>query len=128
MNREIRFVFERQDEPDHAIFAIQDRKDPARRWRVYRQPRFGYDSPGVDYAIVTRIFDASTRRPLISAAGITQFGTRAAVEFITNPVYWQELAKVAPRDWKRRNLQVVLETNVVGRTPKPPRVLASYFW
>jgi len=128
LGREGRFVFERQDEPNQAIFAIQDRKDAARRWRVYGQPRFGYASPEVDYAIVTRIFEPSTRQPLISAAGVTQRGTRAAVEFITNPVYWQELARTAPKDWKRRNLQVVLQTNVVGGTPKPPRVLATHFW
>ena len=128
LSREVRFVFERQDEPNQAIFAIQDRKDPARRWRVYGQPRFGYASPEVDYALVTRVFDASSRQPLISAAGVTQRGTRAAVELITNPVYWQELARTAPKDWKRRNLQVVLQTNVVGGTPKPPRVLATHFW
>jgi len=128
LSREVRFVFERQDEPNQAIFAIQDRKDPARRWRVYGQPRFGYAGPEIDYAIVTRLFDASTRQPLISAAGVTQRGTRAAVEFITNPVYWQELGRTAPKDWKRRNLQVVLQTNVVGHTPKPPRVLAMHFW
>lgn len=128
LNREIRFAFERQDQPGQAIFAIQDRKDPERKWVVYGQPRFGYDTPEVDYAVVTRVFDPATRQAVISAAGITQHGTRAAAEFITNPVYWQELAKTLPRDWKRRNLQVVLQTNVVLRTPKPPRVVATHCW
>ncbi len=50
------------------------------------------------------------------------------MEFITNPVYWRELVKAAPKDWKRRNLQVVLQTNVVNRTPGPPRILATHFW
>jgi len=128
LNREMRYAFERQDEPNQPVFVVLDRKDPSRRWRVYERPRFGYDNPEVDYAILTRIFDASTRRPLISAAGITRRGTRAAVDFMTNPVYWQELARTAPKDWKRRNLQVVLQTNVVNYTPRPPRVLASHFW
>lgn len=128
LNREIRFAFERQDEPGQAVFAIQDRKDPERKWVVYGQPRFGYDTPEVDYALVTRVFDPATRQPVISAAGITQHGTRAAAEFITNPVYWRELARTLPKDWKRRNLQVVLQTNVVMRTPKPPRVVATYCW
>ncbi len=65
LNREIRFVFERQDEPNQPVFAVQDKKDPSRRWRVDEKPRFGYDNPDVDYAIVTRVFDESTRRPLI---------------------------------------------------------------
>lgn len=128
LNRDIRFAFERQDEGGQAVFAIQDRKDRARKWIVYGQPRFGYDTPEVDYALVTRVFDPSTRQAVISAAGVTQHGTRAAAEFITNPVYWQELAQMLPKDWKHRNLQVVLQTNVVLRTPKPPRILATSCW
>lgn len=54
----------------------QDKKDPSRHWRVYEKPRFGYDNPDVDYAIVTRVFDESTRRPLISAAE-SRAGARA---------------------------------------------------
>ncbi|MCS7043908.1 MAG: hypothetical protein N2036_05740 [Bryobacteraceae bacterium] len=128
LNREIRFIFERQDENNETIFAVQDRQNPQRRWRVRQQPRFGYDSPDVDYAIVTRVFDPASGKPIVSAAGITQRGTRAAAEFITHGVYWEELAKSAPRGWQRMNLQVVLQTNVVNRTPKPPRVLAVHFW
>ncbi len=128
LNREIRFVFERQDEGNEVIFAVQDRQTPSRRWRVKSQPRFGYDTPDVDYAIVTRVFEPASGKPIVSAAGITQRGTRAAAEFITNGVYWRELAKSAPRGWERMNLQVVLQTNVVNRTPKPPRVLAVHYW
>lgn len=128
LNREIRFVFERQDEGNEAIFAVQDRQTPSRRWRVKSQPRFGYDSPDVDYAIVTRVFEPASGKPILSAAGITQRGTRAAAEFITNGIYWRELARTAPAGWERMNLQVVLQTNVVNRTPKPPRVLATHFW
>lgn len=128
LNREIRFVFERQDEGNEAIFAVQDRQTPSRRWRVKSQPRFGYDTPDVDYAIVTRVFEPASGKPILSAAGITQRGTRAAAEFITNGVYWKELARSAPRGWDRMNLQVVLQTNVVNRTPRPPRVLATHFW
>lgn len=128
LNREIRFVFERQDEGNEAIFAVQDRQTPSRRWRVRSQPRFGYDTPDVDYAIVTRVFEPASGKPIVSAAGITQRGTRAAAEFITNGVYWKELARSAPRGWERMNLQVVLQTNVVNRTPRPPRVLAVHYW
>lgn len=78
--------------------------------------------------MVTRVFDPATGRAVISAAGVTQHGTRAAAEFMTNPVYWQGLAEMLPKDWKRRNLQVVLQTYVVLRTPKPPRVLATHCW
>ncbi len=128
IGRDIRFAFERQDEPNQPIFAIQDRKDPARRWRVYERRGFNIEPPETDYALVTRLFDPSTRQVMVSAAGITQYGTRAAVEFITKPAYWHDLARRLPRGWQQRNLQVVLQTNVVLQMPKPPRVLAWECW
>lgn len=100
LNCEIRFAFERQDEGGQAIFAIQDRKDLARKWLVYGQPRFRYNTPEFGYAMVTRVFDPSTGQATISVAGITQHGRCVAAEFITNPVYWRELAKTLPKDWK----------------------------
>ena len=40
-----------------------------------------------DYAIVTRVFDPSTEKTVISVAGIEAYGTLAAGEFVTEPEY-----------------------------------------
>ena len=37
-----------------------------------------------DYALVLRLLDPSTREPVITAAGISVFGTQAAAEFLTD--------------------------------------------
>jgi hypothetical protein len=81
-----------------------------------------------DYALVTRIFDADTERWVIAAGGITHFGTMMAGDFLTNPEYFREAVRQAGVGWERKNVQVVLQTKVVGGTPGPPRVLATHFW
>ena len=81
-----------------------------------------------DYAIVSRILDSKTGRSLMIIAGLTHRGTQAAGDFITNPELVAEFIKQAPKDWSRKNLQIVLHTNVVNDVPGSPTVVASYYW
>lgn len=81
-----------------------------------------------DYAIVTRVFDPDTEHAVVSAGGIGHFGTMAAGDFISSPMYFREILKSAPPDWSRKNIQIVLHTRIAQGTPGPPRVVAAYFW
>ena len=81
-----------------------------------------------DCAIVTRTFDPETRSPFVSLAGLHSFGNQIAGEFVSQESYWNELAGRAPASWEKMNLQVVLETNVVGTTPSSPKIVDAYFW
>jgi hypothetical protein len=81
-----------------------------------------------DYAIITRIIDRERRRVIISAGGMNQFGTQVAAEDLCDPVFWREIAGRGGGDWARKNLQVVLETEIVGGKPVRPRIIDSYFW
>jgi len=65
---------------------------------------------------------------VVVAAGIAGFGTMAAGEFLTNPFYLEAIVKEAPRNWQRRNIQIVISTQVIGANSGPARVLATYFW
>jgi len=64
----------------------------------------------------------------VIVAGITQYGTLAAGEFLTNEAYFAEALKDAPGDWYQKNMQVVLSTRVMSGKNGPPEVLAVYFW
>lgn len=86
-----------------------------------------WDVP-MDYAIVTRMVDTTTDRPVIIAAGLTQYGTMGAGEFVTNSEYFAEAARRLPADWPKRNLQIVLRVPVVNRIPGRPRILATHMW
>lgn len=81
-----------------------------------------------DYAIVTRVFHPDTQAMLVEVAGITQYGTEAAADLITNPDYLREALHSAPSGWQNKNLQLVLHVKVISGTPASPKIVATYFW
>lgn len=107
---------------------IRDRQRPeARDWELVDAwpPPKDIDK---DYALVTRVVNPTTERTTIILAGISQYGTEAAAEFVTNPAYFNRALRNAPRDWYRRNIQVVLSTAVLSGVSGPPSIVATYFW
>jgi hypothetical protein len=121
MTGQLRFVFEQQD----GVRLVRDRSGGT-TWQPAHIEPDGKTSE--DYAVVSRVFDSATGQILIAAAGITQYGTRAAGEFLTDTHRFGEALAKAPADWERRNLQVLLRTAVYKGTPAPPKVVAAYFW
>jgi hypothetical protein len=115
---ELRFVFDKHP-------TIRDRSNN----RVYTLPDLKPDGrTPEDYAIVSRVFDSKTGELLIAAAGITQYGTRSAGEFLTSPQLMLALAANAPSDWPKKNLQVLVRTKIVDDTPGPPSIVVTHFW
>lgn len=118
-----RFVFEGK-----SIYQrfIVDKADPKNRWGFEAKTVTG--KVAEDYVIISRIFQSETGEMLITAAGITQYGTRAAGEFLTNPANFEALAIQAPAGWQKKNLQIVFTVKVLDNTPGPPTILATHFW
>jgi hypothetical protein len=81
-----------------------------------------------DYAIVSRVFHPDTHAMLVELAGITQYGTEAAADLVTNSDLMAEALRGAPAGWQSRNLQLVLHVKVISGTPSSPRVLQTHFW
>jgi hypothetical protein len=97
--------------------------------KTYTLPELAADGrTPEDYAIVSRVFDSKTGELLIAAAGITQYGTRAAGEFLTSAQSMAALAAKAPPDWPKKNLQVLLHAKIVDDMPGPPSIVAAHFW
>ena len=82
----------------------------------------------VDYSILCRLFDTNSGEVIFIAAGITTFGTESAASFLFSEELFTSLLKDAPGDWKTKNFQVLIQTNIIGLTPSTPKVLDSYFW
>ncbi len=118
MTQDLRFVFDR----DGGSILIRDQSTAGHRW-VYTRT-----DPPTDYAIVSRVFDSRTGDLIVVAAGLSHFGTQVAGEFLTSEAQLAEALREAPRGWQRKNLQMVLRAEVIGRTPGPARVLATHFW
>jgi hypothetical protein len=114
-------------DPATKVEWIEDRLNPANRdWRVdSTTPNLKLTD---DYAIVSRVLDPATERMVVVAAGLVQYGTIAAGEFLTNPRYLEELAKRAPSNWQHMNMQVILATKVINGNSGPPRILTTHFW
>ena len=109
------------------VRGVRDReRDTDMTWRVTRSSQ-GWIAEQ-DYALVTRLADPSTGQIVVSAGGIAMYGTQAAGDFLTSPEQFREALRGAPRDWMRKNIQVVLEIKVAEGTPGPPHVLATHFW
>jgi hypothetical protein len=81
-----------------------------------------------DYAIVSRVFHPDTHAMLVELAGITQYGTEAAADLVTNPDLMAEALHGAPADWPNQNLQLVLHVKVISGTPSSPKVVKTHFW
>jgi hypothetical protein len=81
-----------------------------------------------DYAIVSRVFHPDTHAMLVEIAGITQYGTDAASDMVTNPELMAEALHGAPQDWQNKNMQLVLHVKVIAGAPSSPQVLKRHFW
>ena len=124
LKRDLRYTFERDD---NGMMRILDRKNPAdTRWAV--DGHAAYSRVAADYAIVSRVVDPLTEKMVVTVAGMTKDGTLAAGEFVTEERYLAQLPSRAPSGWERKNVQVVLETELVNGVPGPPRMLTAWVW
>ena len=106
---------------------IEDRTSPNKiQWSLDR----GEQQKGVykDFAILARFNDPNTDQLVIVVAGIARGGTVAAGEFLVDSRQLDDLAMHAPPGWAKKNMELVLETQVIDGRSGPPRLVASYFW
>jgi hypothetical protein len=121
ISRELRYFIE----VSNARVGITDNGKPT-PWTIAHLPADRRTDE--DYAIVTRVFHPDTHAMLVEIAGITQYGTEAAAEFVTNADLLTEGIHGAAGDWQKKNLQLVLHVKVISGTPSSPKVVGSYYW
>jgi len=107
---------------------IEDRANPGNRgWmldRTVQQQTGTYK----DYAIVARLVDPNTDQYVVVAAGIARGGTVAAGEFLVDASRMEDLLRQVPQNWKQKNMEIVLETQVIQGRSGPPRITAVHVW
>jgi hypothetical protein len=125
MNQNLRFIFERDNAPNGFVWMIRDRLQPGRQWslsQTYPQP---IDH---DFAMITRILDPERKRVVISVGGLNQFGTQTAGEFLADGAALSSFARMAPKGWEKRNIQIVLEMGVSQNKAIDPKIVAFNVW
>jgi hypothetical protein len=108
-------------------FWIEDREHPEKReWLLDRSQQKTEDYK--DYALVARFIPPDTDQYAVVVAGIGRGGTVAAGEFLVDEHRMQEILAHAPQDWQTKNIEIVLETQVIQGRSGPPRVRAIHTW
>jgi hypothetical protein len=126
LTRPLRYHFANNAEMTQ--FRIVDSNAPAlNRWTVDRSQQMATNNYR-DYAIIARFTDSTTGKLAVVAAGIGRGGTIAAGEFLTDPGNLAELMRNAKTGGNKKNIEVVLSTQIIGGEPGSPRMEASYFW
>lgn len=104
---------------------IEDAQHPERKnwsypWGV------AYSDTLDDYALVTRSRDLLSGQVSIEIGGLGLHASQAAGEFVTNPVYMNNLSRSLADP--NKNVQIVLRINVIKGEAGPPQVVAEYYW
>ena len=81
-----------------------------------------------DYAIVARFTDVNTGQLAVILAGVGRGGTRVAGEFLTDAADLAELQRLAKAAGDKKNMEVVLSTQIIDGEPGSPKIEATYFW
>jgi hypothetical protein len=126
LTRSLRYRF--YNNPEMTIFGIVDNTAPSQpRWSFNRTEQMLTNNYR-DYAIVARFEDGTTGKLSVVAAGIGRGGTIVAGEFLTNPDDLAQFARAALSAGNKRNMEVVLSTQIIDGEPGTPKIEATYFW
>lgn len=126
LTKPLRFHF--ANNSDMTQFRIVDGNNPsAQGWVVDRTQQMATNNY-TDFAILARFTDSNTGKPAIIIAGIGRGGTIAAGEFLTDPDDLSKLLRIVQTAGNKKNLEIVLSTQIIDGQPGSPKVEASYFW
>ncbi|WP_263352988.1 hypothetical protein [Acidicapsa acidisoli] len=104
---------------------IREQGPSGRQWRS----KSGANGASTeDFGIVTRLLNSKTGQFVVAVAGVKSYGTQAAGELVTSEEYLEKALRAAPPDWRRKNIQIVVQTTVTDSISGPPQTVAVYVW
>ncbi len=115
------FGYDQQHAP-----AILDSADSSHFWSIPLKKDNGA-SPE-DYFIVGRLSNSPSGKPIVIAAGLTQFGTEAAGRFLLDVARMDDTLGKIGANWQTRNLEIVFHAKVIGNAPSASQLLAWHVW
>jgi hypothetical protein len=103
---------------------IEERAKPNQAWRPGVDGRRG----SKDFAIVARLQNSKTGQFLVIVGGVGMVGTEAAGRFVTRQSDLDTALRAAPAGWQAKNLEMVLESDVIDGSASTPQVVALRIW
>ena len=81
-----------------------------------------------DYGLITRQLSGKAGPFLVQVAGISHFGTAAASEILVQPQELERVLRSESINLQRKNLQIVVSTDVTDERAGPPHIVAVSSW
>ena len=122
MTNSLRFRFANTPGPWPSIL---DTASPSKVWKLVNDRSVG---TYIDYAIVARFTADNTQRPTVVIAGLGRCASLAAGQFVTDSGSLAKLQHEAQSNGNKKNIEVVISTQVVDGQPGSPKIEAAYFW
>jgi len=119
--------YQMHSEPNSSILQVYDSSNPnGPTWKM----DFAQTSEHVaeDYGIVARFYAPTTESTVVIAAGLGENGTAAAADFLLHSQYLKEIDPQSPAQWKNKNMELVIKTQIIDGNAGPPVIVARYFW
>ena len=114
--------------PEMTMLSIVDSQAPTQtHWVLDRSVQMATNNYR-DYAIIARFTDGNTGKLAVVVAGIARGGTIAAGEFLTDAADLAQLQRAALAAGDKKNMEIVLSTQIIDGEPGSPKMEAAYFW
>jgi hypothetical protein len=94
-----------------------------RTWQSHNDP-----AGRRDYGLVTRQLKGPTGQFTVRIEGIGDGGTQAGSEIISDPENLRNALQAVPKGWAKKNVQLVVSTDVTDGKPGPPKLVDYYVW
>lgn len=105
---------------------IYDARNPNTHWGIDFGQRL--DTVTRDFGLLARFESQVTDQPTILVGGLSALGTLSIGEFATDERSMQSLEDMLPSGKSFRNVEAVMETEVIDGKPGHSRVVAVDFW
>jgi len=103
---------------------IEDRTKPNQAWHPGVEGR----NAKMDFAIVARLQNSKTGQFMVVLGGIGMVGTQAAGRFVSREADLDAALRTAPAGWQSKNIEMVLESDVIDGAASAPEVVAMKVW
>jgi hypothetical protein len=108
-------------------YNIVDTKHPDSRLYQIDQTK-PYSKSTQDYGIVARFLSPTTERETVIIAGIGANGTLAATSMATDERFLGELVRSAGENAVKKNMEILVTTQIIDNHTGPPKVLDVQYW
>ena len=105
---------------------ISDTRNPKAHWGIDFGQRL--DTVTRDFGLLARFNSEITDQPVILVGGLSALGTQSIGEFATDARSMQSLEEMMPQGKSFRNVEAVMETEVIDGKPGHSKVVAVDFW